>query len=325
MSRLVEHRVRGARAVTTNKRYDKVWDLFWEFVGGNSGGSSEILAFIWWIEATGKGGQVEGVVSALKARFADKGWTFPVDPRIRQMVKAVKKAWRLEHTMKDRDPLGPWVARTWCLSDWKPLRPSFFLWIRDAVLVLLGLRCMLRPSELVDLVVEDVSFRHPQGSSEGDTWLFVRIKRSKTDQVGRGRTIPVEPLPEGEMAWCPVERMREYLEVRATITCQATNLFVSEKGKRLSAAAVSGIVRHMAEAVGFVGQVSGHSLRIGGACAAAEAGLGLEAIRAIGGWLSDSVFRYVRASATPHLGASSRMLSGQLRRQGKKISGRQVL
>ena len=45
----------------------------------------------------------------------------------------------------------------------------------------------------------------------------------------------------------------------------------------------------------LVGKYTGYSLRIGGACAVAASGGGLEVLRAIGGWSSDAVFTYMRA------------------------------
>ena len=74
----------------------------------------------------------------------------------------------------------------------------------------------------------------------------------------------------------------------------------------MTASAVNSLVK---KAAGFVGlqKVTGQSLRIGGATAAAAAGLGLEIIRTIGGWFGDSVFRYIRGAAAPALGVSRKM------------------
>ena len=176
--------------------------------------------------------------------------------------------------------------------------------LRDAALCALGARCMLRPSEIVGLRKGDISFRKQLGGKwKEETWLYVRVKKSKTDQMCKGRTIPVEPARSAQ--GCPVESMIKYMGLDRRP--KDAWLFASVQGKQLSGAAVSAIVKRVARETGFEGPVSGHSLRIGGACAAAEAGLGIEAIRAIGGWLGDSVFTYVRAGVVPAMKATERM------------------
>ena len=47
----------------------------------------------------------------------------------------------------------------------------------------------------------------------------------------------------------------------------------------------------------LVGKYTGYSLRIGGACAVAASGGGLEVLRAIGGWSSDAVFTYIQTNS----------------------------
>jgi hypothetical protein len=81
---------------------------------------------------------------------------------------------------------------------------------------------------------------------------------------------------------------------------------LTQPEKALSAGAVNSLVKR---AAGFLGlkAVTGHSLRIGGATAAAAAGLGLDIIRSIGGWFGDSVFKYIQAAAAPTLRVSKRM------------------
>ncbi len=119
-------------------------------------------------------------------------------------------------------------------------------------------------------------------------------------------TVPVEPLADGDRACCPVWRVRTWIRKRPGgdgTSGIGLSLFVTEAGRSMTVAAISAVVKRMAATMGCKEPVSGHSLRIGGACAAAEAGLGIEAIRAVGGWVGDSVFRYVRASAVPALGA----------------------
>ncbi len=81
----------------------------------------------------------------------------------------------------------------------------------------------------------------------------------------------------------------------------------NKNGDQLASSAISSIVRKAANAVGIQGHFSSHSLRIGEATAALEGGLTKEQIKAIGGWTSESVDRYIRAREASQIGVSSKM------------------
>jgi len=74
---------------------------------------------------------------------------------------------------------------------------------RDRALLLLGFAGALRRSELVGFDVADIT--------EGTDGLTVRLRRSKTDQEGAGRTVGI---PYGSIpVTCPVRAWRVWLEV----------------------------------------------------------------------------------------------------------------
>ena len=75
----------------------------------------------------------------------------------------------------------------------------------------------------------------------------------------------------------------------------------------MTPAAVNSVVKRLAQHLQLDGKYSGHSLRIGGATAAMEAGLTLEQIQAIGGWNSPAVHRYLRLVGTAQMGTSEKM------------------
>jgi len=138
---------------------------------------------------------------------------------------------------------------------------------RDRALLLLGFAGALRRSELVGLDVVDVT--------EGADGLTVRLRRSKTDQEGAGRTVGI---PFGSNpATCPVRAWRAWLEL-SSITEGPAFRPVDRHGHirtaRLSGQAVALVLkRHAARAGLDPDEVAGHSLRAGLATSAAAAGV----------------------------------------------------
>jgi integrase len=138
---------------------------------------------------------------------------------------------------------------------------------RDRALLLLGFAGALRRSELVGLDVPDVT--------EGTDGLTVRLRRSKTDQEGAGRTVGI---PFGSNpATCPVRAWRAWLELSG-ITEGSAFRSVDRHGHigatRLTGQAVALVLKRHATRAGLdPGEVAGHSLRAGLATSAAAAGV----------------------------------------------------
>lgn len=147
---------------------------------------------------------------------------------------------------------------------------------RDAAVLLLGFAGAFRRSELVALDVADLE--------ETDRGLLVTIRRSKTDQEGRGRQVAI--LPGSRRELCPVAAVREWLAA-AEIEDGPVFRSVSRWGRpgaKLSARIVSSIVKRYAESAGLEpSEFAGHSLRAGLVTSAAERGAKTAAIRAITG------------------------------------------
>jgi len=126
---------------------------------------------------------------------------------------------------------------------------------RDKALLLVGFAGAFRRSELVALDVADVRF--------GDG-LRITIKRSKTDQEGKG-LLKTIPFIGGEL--CPVQALREWLDT-ASIASGPIFRRVSRWGgvgdKRLSSQSVALVIKAAARAAGLDWRsFSGHSLRSG--------------------------------------------------------------
>ena len=162
--------------------------------------------------------------------------------------------------------------------------------LRDTALLLIGFASAMRRSELVSLDVEDVQF-----SDEG---AIIRLRRSKTDQEGKGRDIAI---PRIRGRHCPIRNLLAWIEA-AGITSGAlfrqVNRYDQLLPQRLMAQSVALIVKQRAAAAGFDARLfSGHSLRAGFVTNAANGGATSASIRAQTGHKSDAMMqRYIRNS-----------------------------
>lgn len=160
--------------------------------------------------------------------------------------------------------------------------------IRDQALLLIGFAGAFRRSELVALDVEDLDF-----IEEG---LLITLRRSKTDQEGMGRQVPI-PFARGNI--CPVRALRRWLEFSGT---GAGPVFrsVTRTGRiqlnRLSAQSVALILKKRATRLGLpADRMSGHSLRSGFVTSAAKVGASIAKISVQTGHRSAAmVMRYIR-------------------------------
>jgi site-specific recombinase XerD len=162
--------------------------------------------------------------------------------------------------------------------------------LRDRALLLIGFASAMRRSELVSLNVEDVQF-----SEQG---AIIRLRRSKTDQVGQGRDIAI---PRIRGRYCPSRNLQAWIAA-AGLTHGAlfrqVNRYDQLLPHRLMAQSVALIVKQRAAAAGFDARLfSGHSLRAGFVTNAANGGATSSSIRAQTGHKSDvMVQRYIRNS-----------------------------
>jgi integrase len=192
-----------------------------------------------------------------------------------------------------------WIGCGSGMMAWRGATEAQILDLRDAAVISLGLRLMRRPGELAALAVDDVEW-----SSSG---AVITVRRSKTDQLGVGLRLPVDASGTSS---CPVVLLRRWLAVRSFLVrgrSDGVQLFVTSRGKPLSTSSISSIVARAASRAGLDGRFSGHSLRIGGATAAMAAGASMAQIKAVGGWASEAVRRYLRPASVAFGGLSVSM------------------
>jgi integrase len=166
--------------------------------------------------------------------------------------------------------------------------PDSLIGKRDRALLVVGFAGALRRSELVALDVDAVEF--------GTDGLTITIRRSKTDQEGKGARIG---LPFGsDPDTCPVRTLRAWLEssgVAEGPVFRAVSRYGQVRGE-LSGLDVARIVKRNALAAGLdPSRFAGHSLRAGLATQAAKNGKTDRAIMRQGRWAGRAmVDRYVR-------------------------------
>jgi integrase len=171
------------------------------------------------------------------------------------------------------------------LDKQKPLKAA-----RDKALLLVGFAGAFRRSELVALHVEDLSV--------DDAGAMALLRFSKTDQLGKGRTVFLPRASDAER--CPVQSLLNWLELAGV---RSGWLFRSvRKGggsvsdKPLSTQSVAEIIKRATKAAGRdFAEFSGHSLRAGYVTTAAIVGLQPYQIREQTGHKSDATLaRYIR-------------------------------
>lgn len=166
--------------------------------------------------------------------------------------------------------------------------------LRDKALLLTGFAGAFRRSELVSIRVEDIAFVQ-QG-------MIVHLARSKTDQLGNGRKVPI-PYMRGHI--CPVKAMKMWLR-KAGLRDGAVFRHVNRHGhvltRSLSPQSVALIVKERVNVIGLnADDFSGHSLRAGLVTSAARSGASIWKIRQQTGHQSDAMLQlYIRENDLFH-------------------------
>lgn len=167
---------------------------------------------------------------------------------------------------------------------------------RDAALLALAYASAMRRSELVALEWSDLEL---EGDDEG--FGSVAIRRSKSDQEGRGQTRGLPP----DVA----QALRFWRD--AAGSPEGGAVFVSARGVRLCGDDVAHIIKRRASAAGLDGAAfSGHSTRVGATVDRVSAGETTEQIKRATGHKSDRMI--TRYGANANVRADARRAFGKL-------------
>lgn len=172
--------------------------------------------------------------------------------------------------------------------------PNTLIGKRDAAILAVGFAGALRRSEICGLTTNDVEFIEPRNWD--DSWkMFIYIRRSKTDQEGRGHKIAI---PEGRYVK-PIKRLRDWLQaskIREGPLFQTMKRGGSLRGLPMHHSDIPRLVKHYATLIGLDPKlVSGHSLRAGFVTCAAIHHARLDKIMEVTRHSNPStVMRYIR-------------------------------
>ena len=129
------------------------------------------------------------------------------------------------------------------------------------------------------LLFSDISFTSQYN------FLSIKIKSSKTDPFDVGCDIRNDYVDNNI---CLVNRLLAFLNVR---TSMEGTLFTFHDGSYLTRQAVADLLKSSLHLLPYV---NNHSIHIGGASAAASAGVPDSTIQIMGGWSSNAYFHYIR-------------------------------
>lgn len=143
-----------------------------------------------------KASTIQRHVSAISQWHQAKGFESPTrNPQVHAVLAGIRRT--LGTMPNEKAPLLAADMREMVAALHPGLRGA-----RDRALLLLGFASACRRSEIVFLDAEDVQFT--------DEGVSILLKRSKTDQEGRGRRVGLPSLPHSDA--CPVRALRAWLE-----------------------------------------------------------------------------------------------------------------
>lgn len=279
---------RAARSPRTRAAYDSDWADFVSFCTEHDleplpADPATVALYVTDRSATLRPSTLTRRAAAISVRHGEAGLPSPTtDPRVRAVLSGIRRTYGVERHQAQPAMLGE-------IQRMVAHLPDDLIGVRDRAVLLVGFAGGLRRSEIVALNVGDLSPHH-----DG---LVATIRRSKTDQEGRGRKIA---LPHGHhdhtSPVAALERWREAADITRGALFRAVDRHGNISARRLSAQGVGLIVKRAAERAGLdPANYSGHSLRAGFITTAAINGASERTIAAQTGHRSMEVLRgYIR-------------------------------
>ena len=261
----------AGRSESTKRAYKSDWADFSDWCAHNDedplpASDIAVANYVAYI-ASGDGAKKSTVtrrVAAINKQHEMSGYARPGrSTEVAQVVAGVRRS--LGSDIDKARPFG----RAVLLLALNGLDDSNLRDVRDKALLLLGFACALRRSEIVSILVEDLTFEEGSG-------MLLSIPVSKTDQERTGHLVAM-PYAK-EQALCPVRALERWLQL-SKVRDGALFRGVLKNGEIRSSAmnpgSVNDIIKRAANKAGVLNpdEYSGHSLRAGFVTDAREAGV----------------------------------------------------
>lgn len=279
-----------SKAENTKRGYSSDWRKFVEWclsvdLSPHPAEPDTIRLFLAYLDLSGKKPSAIGrMLTSIRQAHVLAGLENPVTEQVRETCKAI---YRLRGTIKTKKSALTVDKLQRLLS----FVGSDFLGLRDRAILLVGWTAALRRSEIVALDVPDIK--------EETLGLVLTVRRSKTDQEGRGKQIGL-PFVDSDIRFCAARALKKWLSV-AQITDGPIFRSIGKSGRgamfaclqeRLSEKGVSRIVKWYAEKAGYNPiHFGGHSLRSGLCTTLASIGIEERKIMMISGHKSLPMLR----------------------------------
>ena len=279
-----------ATSPATWRQYQSSWSSFARWardtgVGALPAQGEHIALYIAWRARTRQPATIAGDLAAIAAAHRAHGYDDPTkDASVKLVLKGIRRSRGVAQRKKTPLVVESMRAVLGTLDDRVRGR-------RDRAMLLLGWAGALRRRELCALDQDDIAL--------DEKGLILRVRRSKTDQMGVGVSIG---LPRHEDA--RYDPVRAYCAWRECTGFDGGPVFrgINRHGgisrRRINDREVARLVKRVAAAAGLQGDYSGHSLRAGFATAAALAGASERSIMAQTRHRSVEVMRgYIRPAS----------------------------
>jgi integrase len=177
----------AAHASGTSKGYSCDWRIFsqWCAAAGREylpGSSDTVALYATWllVDQERKVNTASRHVASIAHFHKAAGLPSPVNSEVRSVITAVRR--RRQERPQGKSALDPAAL----LKAVRACDPSTNSGARDRAILVLGFATSLRRSNLCALQLSDLAFER--------RGLAVFVRRSKTDQMGRGRLVGVWPV-----------------------------------------------------------------------------------------------------------------------------------
>jgi site-specific recombinase XerD len=246
-----------------------------------------VYCYVTWLLTAGKrrGSTAARHVAAIVDSHRRSGQPIPSTLKARQAIKGHRRTYR-------EVPQGKLaLTRDDLVSVAESCDPETNRGIRDRAILVLGFASTLQRSELAALQLSDVCFRQ-----EG---LAVLVRRSKTDQEGKGR--PVGVWAGQRVSTDPVRTLNAWIDRRGkwdgSLFTRITPGDAITRDGIESGDSIGDCIKRAIRLAGIDPRNYGaHSLRAGGATASAELGCSDQEIRRLTGHKSASTMQmYIRS------------------------------